>query len=360
MSGEGSVGKLTKTACVRDVIVLARAAGATGWPPRAGPHRLDHLATRGRPVDLVLGQRPRDDVVERRRQLGPELRRRRSRVEQVRVHDRDVRLAVERLLSRQALEEQAAEGVDVGLGPDRLALDLLRSGVVERADEEAGPGQPSRSRSLGDPEVGQVHAVGRGVDQHVGGLDVPMNEIVRVRSVECARHLLEDRDGPVELEQTLGDQILEVAAADVPHGDVDDAVLLTRVVDRDDARVVERCDHLRLLDEALAEVAVAAEVVGERLDRGLAAEDRVLGVVDEAHAAAAEQSEHAVAGDLRADAEGFAHARTLRMSFRGWGILEDPPRNRRRGLVGNVPHGSEPQARDAHAGRSPGFAISIS
>ena len=135
-----------------------------------------------------------------------------------------------------------------------------------------------------------------------------MDEVVRVRRVERARHLLEDRDGPVELELPLGDQLLEVAAADVAHGDVDDAVLLARVVDRDDARVVERCDHLRLLDEALAEVAVAAEVVGERLDRRLAAEDRVLGVVDEAHAAAAEQSEHAVAGDLRADAEGFAHA----------------------------------------------------
>ena len=72
--------------------------------------------------------------------------------------------------------------------------------------------------------------------------------------------------------------------------------------------MVERRDHLRLLDEALAEVAVAAEVVGERLDRSLAAEDRVLGLVDEAHPAAAEQSAHAVAGDLRADAEGLAHA----------------------------------------------------
>ena len=277
----------------------------------AGPHCLDHLPAGSRPLLLVLGKRSRDHVVQLRRQLGPELGGRRRRIEQVRVHDRDVRLAVEGLLPGQALEEQAAERVDVGLWPDRLALDLLRRRVVERADEEAGPGQPSFARLLRDPEVGQVDAVGGGIDQHIGGLHVPMDEVVSVSRVERPRHLLEDRDRTLELELPCGDQPLEVAAADVPHGDVDDAVLLAGVVDRDDARVVERRDHLRLLDEALAEVAVAAEVVRERLDRRLAAEDRVLGFVDEAHPTAAEQSGDAVAGDLRAD-EAFSHAAVAR------------------------------------------------
>ena len=135
---------------------------------------------------------------------------------------------------------------------------------------------------------------------------------MRVRGVERARDLLEDRDRAIELEPPRADQLLEVAAADVAHRDVDDAAGLSRVVDRDDPGMVERCDHLRLPDEAFAEVPVGGELGQERLDRGLATEDRVLGLEDVAHPAPAKHAREAVAGDHAANAQGLAHRSALR------------------------------------------------
>ena len=175
------------------------------------------------------------------------------------MHDRDVRLAVERLASGQALEHEAAERVDVGGRPDGLAANLLRRGVIERADEEACLRDPLAPRPLRDPEVGQVHPPA-GLEQHVGRLDVAVNEVFRMRRVERPRDLLEDRNRAVGRERPRLEQLVEVAPADVAHRDVDDPVGLARVVDRDDARVVERCDHLRLGDEARTELSVLDQV----------------------------------------------------------------------------------------------------
>ena len=140
ISGVGAAGRFDADRRVSAWSCSRRGVGAT----RLSPPRQARSAsiTRGRCEArvLLLGQRLRDDVVER-----PPAARAGSvaagrRIEQVRVHDRHVGLAIERLLARQALEEQAAERVDVRRRADRLALDLLRRGVVERADEEAGPG----------------------------------------------------------------------------------------------------------------------------------------------------------------------------------------------------------------------------
>ena len=67
--------------------------------------------------------------------------------------------------------------------------------------------------------------------------------------------------------------------------------------------MVERRDQLRLRDKAVPEVGIARELGQERLQRRFAVQDRVLGLVDRAHPAAAERARDPVAGDRRPGSE---------------------------------------------------------
>jgi len=99
----------------------------------------------------------------------------------------ELRLAFQRrkrCLAGKCVEENAAERIDIGPGPDPLAPDLLRRHVVE------GPQQVFRDRSLGireqalgQTEIGQVGVVA-GRQQDVRGLDVAMDEPLVVGRVE--------------------------------------------------------------------------------------------------------------------------------------------------------------------------------
>ncbi len=67
--------------------------------------------------------------------------------------------------------------------------------------------------SPGQPEVGEVDVLVL-VEQHIGGLDVPVHEAFRVGRVECVRDLAADRQRAGRFERTLGAQ--ELARRSVP------------------------------------------------------------------------------------------------------------------------------------------------
>jgi hypothetical protein len=69
-----------------------------------------------------------------------------------------------------------------------------------------------------------------------------------------------------------------------PHGDVELAVDLSCLVDRDHVRVVDRGGEHRLALEALAESAVVGEVVGDQLQRDRPGERDLGRAIDPAHA----------------------------------------------------------------------------
>ena len=193
---------------------------------------------------------------------------------------------------------------------DFLAFDLLRCRVLDRAHEASRPGRPGGGELLDDAEVGKVGAVAR-TDEDVRRLHVAVHEPTGVRGVECGGDLPEDAERPAKRELPLAhEQRLQVAALDVGHRDVEEPVLLAGIEDRDDAGMVERRSQLRLAQEPLAVVALA-ERGGEQLQRGRASEPHVLGPVDDAHAAAAEQLDDPVARDLRVDATVDAHRQEL-------------------------------------------------
>ena len=259
---------------------------------------------------LRLGHRARDHGVEPGGEVGPLRGQPRRRLDEVRVDERRLGRRLERRLAAEALVEHAAERVEVGAAVDRLALELLGGGVLERADEEARLRQTRRGHLLRDPEVAQVDALRRLRDEDVRRLDVPVDEPAVVRRVERARDLLQQVERLPEPERPLLlQQRAQVDALDVAHGDVEEAVRLARVVDRDDVRVVERGGDLRLADEALAEGVVAGQRRRHQLERDLPPQLHVLGLVDDAHAAAADHVRDPVAGELRACGHVPAHVR---------------------------------------------------
>src|SRR5215216_6541575 len=128
-----------------------------------------------------------------------------------------------------------------------------------------------------------------------------MDEPARMRRIEGGGDLPGDPQRASGREASLvGEQRLQVAALDARHRDVEQVVRLARVVDGDDARVVERGGELRLPEEAVAEVGVTDRRAALKLLTPAVQSD-MLGSVHDARAAAPERLEDPVAGDLRPD-----------------------------------------------------------
>ena len=149
------------------------AAGVAGARAGAGPH--------ARPWGDHLADDPQHLAVPRPEQ--------RARVERQRAGDQDV--------------QDDAEGVDVGARVDVLDLEvgLLRTHVLGSSEdapcarEQRLLGQPLRSR-LGEPEVDDLRhrtPVLLG-DEHVGGLQVAVDDGLLVRVLDALADLDEERE----------------------------------------------------------------------------------------------------------------------------------------------------------------------
>ena len=91
-----------------------------------------------------------------------------------------------------------------------------------------------------------------------------------------------------------GDERIKGLPGHELHDDEVDALGGLDLVDGDDVGVVESGDRARLLLEAGAAGLVRQPVCRQDLDRDLAAEARVAGAVDLAHASRAERGDHLV------------------------------------------------------------------
>ena len=315
-----------------DLAQVAPAGRGTGGDVDEQPARLVDRDRERCPRELpaarvallrVLRQRLGDHGVERRRQLGP-LSARRGRLRfEVREHDRDVRVAPERRLPDETLVEQAAERVDVRPPIDVLTGDLLGCDVLDRAQQPAVVGDSSL---LGDPlreaevrqvdVVGAVRAGGR-VEQHVGGLHVAMHEAARVCRIEGACDLSQDADRVRRVQAAVFEAFSQVTPLDIAHGDEEELLGSPGLVDRDDVRMVDRRGQLRLVEEAVTERFVLGEAGSEQLERDLPLESQILGQVDDAHPAPAQQRFDPVAGELGADPRVVAHLHVRILAFGG-------------------------------------------
>ena len=139
-------------------------------------------------------------------------------------------------------------------------------------------------------------------DEHVRGLHVAVHEPLFVGGVEAVRDLLEEGDRARGSERVaLRQELPQVGALHVAHGEEERTVFLSRLEDGDDVRVVEGGGHPRLPEEALAEAGVLRELGRDHLERDLAPEGEFLRAVDRAHAAAPDERLDVVARELAPD-----------------------------------------------------------
>jgi hypothetical protein len=251
----------------------------------------------------VLGERSRQDIVERRRHARATSARTRRLVLQMRVDRRDLRAARERHLARQTLEQHAPQRIQISPAVDLVAPDLLRRDVVDGPHHLPAHRRPAtRRRVLGQPEVRQIDVLDAALhrDQRIARLDIAMDQPTRMRRVQGAGELCHKRHRALRSQRSIApQQSPQVGALDVPHPDVQQAIDLAGLEDRHDARVIDRRRQARLRQETLAKAVVLRQLRRQELQRHPPTEPQILRTVDGTHAAAPDQRLQPVTTQLR-------------------------------------------------------------
>ena len=225
-----------------------------------------------------LRERLEDDRVELAHEARAQMARRHWHAHDVVAHEDGGVRAHEWRLSDQHLVEDQTQAVHVRRRGRGLAFDTLGSDV-HRGGEELRRVRVLLRRAR-DAEVGDLRVVVR-VEQDVRRLEVSVDDALPVRERETVRdlgglcHRIERRERSAAL-----DALLERPAGKVLHDDERQAIDLADVVHRDDARVGERGERARFLDEHLAEDRIRSRGGIQDLDRDLAVEHGVLREVD--------------------------------------------------------------------------------
>ena len=202
--------------------------------------------------------------------------------------------------------EEASEGPDVRSRIDLFAARLLRAHVGRRADHVArhgsGGGDVLRlGRSLvllpidrlRQTEVQDLHLAFR-CDHHVRGLEVAVDNASCVSGCESLCDLLADS-------QRLGNwqRPRRMLAFDQLQNQEIGPVEFLQSVNRGDMRVIQRRQRPCLAAQTRHSLAIACELVGQRLDRDVAAESDVVCPVDLPHTARAEGRDDLVGTDAK-------------------------------------------------------------
>ena len=137
-----------------------------------------------------------------------------------------------------------------------------------------------------------------GGEQHVGRLDVAVDEPALVRDVQRRADLRDHvRDAIGGQGARRPHERPQVLPVDVAHRDVQLVAVLARVVDGEHVRVLDRRRRPRLAQEPRAEVGIAGQGGRDELQRDDAVERQLRRPVHHAHAATAGESLDAVTGE---------------------------------------------------------------
>jgi hypothetical protein len=218
-------------------------------------------------------------------------------------HDRrHGRERVAGVVGRPALdggEQGGAERPQVGGRGRSEAAGPLGRDVGRRAQQLSGAGERGVAGGAGDAEVGQHHPA-VGAQQHVGRLDVAVDDALRVRGVQRREHRQADLGHPPRRQRAgAAHHLRERLCLDQLHHQERLAVLLDDVVDGHGVGGVEPGRVPGLPAGALPQLlALGLGQAGREqhlLDRHLAVQELVLRAPDGAHAPRAEGAEQPVA-----------------------------------------------------------------
>ena len=195
-----------------------------------------------------------------------------------------------------AEQERRPEGEHVGGRPHQLAPRLLRGHELGRADHGTGDGEPAGGvADRGDPEVGEERAAGL-VEQHVGGLDVAVDDPVPVGLGQGPEQGVgQDVDLAGGEGSVMGHLLAQGAAGEVGQDEDDVVAVVDDVEQGDDVRVAEArqsggfssdpvAGTMHLVGAAVQQQTLAGHQLSVSIDRQ----------VDDAHPTAPEPALHLV------------------------------------------------------------------
>ncbi len=253
----------------------------------------------GKAIGRPLGQRPRQDAIDRRGHVQPLFTQRRHRLVSVLLQQFQQRPGGERRPAAQRLVGHQPQAVLVAEGRHVLVQRLFGRDVLRRAGEHL-PGERRgslRSQQPGNAEVGQV-GVAVLVQQDVGRFHVAVDDAVAVGDGQRGGHLIQQTGHALRWPGRAVQRRPEVAAAQVAHDQVGTARLAPVVVEGDDLRVFQPGNGLGFGLEAADEGDVVGVAGGDDLDRHVAADGRLRGAEDNAVAAPAQLLVNVVATDV--------------------------------------------------------------
>ena len=214
--------------------------------------------------------------------------------------------------ARRHLVEHDPQREQVAPRVQPLSARLLRGHVRHRPQRRSRSRQELRRRDLRAHDL--VHHLGRHLgqaevqelrlsavgDEHVRGLEVPVEDPRRMGRLQRIRELRPKLQHPVDGQRPFRHHGLQRPALHPLHGDEGLPFVLAEVVHDADVRMVERGGRLRLTLETLQRLP-AHHRVRQELQRDLPAEVQVLRLVHHPHPAAPQLGEDAVVRDRLAD-----------------------------------------------------------
>ena len=232
------------------------------------------------------------------------------------------RLPVEGPTAPQHLEEHAAERPVVRPLIDRLASGLLGAHVARRPQEHPRLRHPRGQggglgvlprvaregvdpHGLGEPEVQHLD-LSVGGHHDVAGLEVAVDDALLVGDLDGLGDLHADAGGFLHRQRSPSDLLGEGLSLGHLHHEEALALDVLEAVDPRDVGVGERREDAGLALEPLQPLHVFGEALGQHLEGHVAAELRVLGPPDLAHAALAQLRAHLVVRKRFSDHASFS------------------------------------------------------
>src|SRR5207245_4566865 len=127
-------------------------------------------------------------------------------------------------------------------------------------------------------------------DQDGPRLDISVDEPGSMRRIEGVGDLRDQDDCALRLEPPFPpEQLAKIDAVDVRHREKEETFMLARRDSRDGVRVIEARGDSRFAHEALAEALVPSELGGKQFQRDATAGPDLLGEINSAHRALANE-----------------------------------------------------------------------
>ena len=128
-----------------------------------------------------------------------------------------------------------------------------------------------------------------------------MDDSLSVAGRERVRHLDADVENLLQLDRLAAQPLLQAHAFQLLHDDERTTFVVLDVMNDADAGMIQLRGGAGLAHEAVERFAVIGQIVRDELQGDVAAEPRVLRLVNHAHAAAAKLPHNAVVGNCLAD-----------------------------------------------------------